>query len=199
MRVCILSLIRLVLTYSKVPVSRHKEEVIIHQLLADLLIHPSKRVVGTGQVTSQLSKSILHQVLNTQTLLLGNSRRQTKSINGPSNPHTGGVYWDTSVHITLDLADIHVSGVLSIGTDTMVLLDDSIEDLSEVLVGVPISSIDTAVLVIEVYGASNGLSKGEASSLGGDVLDFVPSLLGHMLGDQGVLGLNNRELTRHDQ
>jgi len=183
---------------SKVPVSRHEEEVIIHQLLANLLIHPSKRVVCTGQVTSQLSKSILHQVLNTQTLILGNSRRQTKSINGSSNSYTSGVYWDTSVHIPLDLADIHVSGVLSGSTDTMVVLDDSIEDLSEVLVGVPISSINTAVLIIKLDSAGDGLSKSEASSLGSDVLDFVPSLLGHMFGDQGVLGLDDGELSGHD-
>ena len=36
------------------------------------------------------------------------------------------------------------------------------------------------------------------AGLGLDVLDLVPSLLGHMLGDQGVGGLDDGELSRHD-
>jgi hypothetical protein len=36
----------------------------------------------------------------------------------------------------------------------MVLLDDGVEDLGEVLVGIPVSGIDAAVLVVELNGAS---------------------------------------------
>merc|ERR1719249_89647 len=38
---------------SQVPVSRHKEEVVIDQLLADLLVHASQRVVVSGKVRGE--------------------------------------------------------------------------------------------------------------------------------------------------
>ena len=45
-----------------------------------------------------------------------------------------------------------------IGADSVVLLDERIKDSSEVLVGIPISSIDTAMLVVEFDCAGNGFS-----------------------------------------
>ena len=42
------------------------------------------------------------------------------------------------------------------------------------------------------------MGHGEATCLGLDVLHFVPSLLGHVLGHQGVGGLDGGELSRHD-
>jgi len=65
----------------EIPVTRYKEEMVIHELLPDLLLHTSKRVVGTSKLPFQVSKSLLHQFLNSNTLFLGNTRRQTKSIN----------------------------------------------------------------------------------------------------------------------
>ena len=41
------------------------------------------------------------------------------------------------------------------------------------------------------------MGHGEATGLGLDVLHFVPSLLGHVLGHQGVGGLDDREFSGH--
>ena len=53
------------------------------------------------------------------------------------------------------------------------------------------------MLVVELDGASAGLGDGEVAGLGLDVLDLVPSLLGHVLGDQGVFGLDVGEFSGH--
>lgn len=53
---------------------------------------------------------------------------------------------DLGVNVALDLGDIHVRGVLEVGGEAVVLADEGIEDISEVNVGVLITSIDTAVL-----------------------------------------------------
>ena len=42
------------------------------------------------------------------------------------------------------------------------------------------------MLVVELDGTGTSLGNGEAASLGLDVLDFVPSFLGHMLCHKGV-------------
>jgi len=99
---------------SKVAVSRYEEEVIVHKLLSDLLVHTSERVVGTSKVTSQLGEGALHQVLHSHTLLLGDTGRQSVSIDGTSHSDTGGVHGNTSVYVTHNLGYIHVGGVLGI-------------------------------------------------------------------------------------
>jgi len=53
------------------------------------------------------------------------------------------------------------------------------------------------MLVVELNSTGASLGNGEATGLGLDVLDFVPSLLGHVLGDQRVGGLDGREFSRH--
>jgi len=70
-------------------VTRDKEEVVINQLLSVFLGHAQKRVVFAGQLTRQLAKCTLHEGLNCQSLLLGDSRRQTESINTASNTDPG--------------------------------------------------------------------------------------------------------------
>merc|ERR1719458_2037807 len=55
----------------EVAVTGDKEEVVVDQLLADLLVHASQGVVGAGEVTGQLGEGALQQALNTQPLLLG--------------------------------------------------------------------------------------------------------------------------------
>merc|ERR1719234_149573 len=110
---------------------------------------------------------------------------------------TGGVDGHISFNVALDLGGVHVGGVLGIRGDTVVVLDDGIEDLSKVLVGVKVSGIEAAVLVVELNGAGAGLGDGEATGLGLDVLHLVPSLLGHVLGDKGVLGLDVGKFSGH--
>jgi len=183
---------------SQVTVSGNEEEVVIDQLLADSLVHASKRIVLASEVTGQLGQSRGHHLLDVNSLLLGDSGRETESINITSDTNTGGVDGDSGLDVADDLLGVHVGGVLGIGGDTVVVLDDGIKDLGEVLVRVPITSVDTAVLVVELDGTGAGLGDGEAAGLGLDVLDFVPSLLGHVLGHQGVGGLDDGEFSRHD-
>merc|ERR1711929_4262 len=182
----------------EVSVSRHEEEVVVNKLLADTLVHASQGVVGTSEVTRQLGQSRGHKLLNVDSLLLGDSGGETESIDVTSNTDTGGVDGNLGVDVAIDLGGVHVRGVLSVGRDAMVLLNQGVEDDGKVLVGVPVTSIDTAVLVVELDGAGAGLGQGEATGLGLDVLELVPLLLGDVLGHEGVGGLDFRELTRHD-
>merc|ERR1712212_718720 len=119
---------------SKVTVSTNKEEVVIDKLLADSLIHTSKRVVFTSKIPCQFGKSTAHKLLNINTLLLGDSRGETESINVTSNSDTSGVNWSCSVNVSGDFGSIHVRCVLGGSTDSMVFLNDGVEDVSKVLV-----------------------------------------------------------------
>ena len=170
---------------------------VVDELLADLLVHASQGVVGASEVTGQLGEGALHQALNSKPLVLGDAGGKTEAIDGTSDPDTGGVDGHLSVDVALDLVDVHVGGVLGIGRDAMVLLDDGVEDLGEVLVAIPVSGVDAAVLVVELDGAGTARLEGAAGSLRLDVLQFVPLLLRHVLRHQGVHGLDDREFARH--
>jgi len=178
-------------------VSRHEEEVIINQLLSHLLAHSSKRKVGTSKVTLEVGKGLLHQVLDVNSLLLGDSGRETESINVATNTDTGGVDGCLLADGAFDLAGIHVACVGGISCDTMVLLDQWIEHVREDLVRIPISSINTTMLIVELHSTSDGFGEGEP---GGDSLgsvELLPDWLGDILGHQGVLGLDFWEGIRH--
>jgi len=175
---------------SQVAITGHEEEVIVDQLLADLLVHASEGVVGAGEVTGHLGESLGDNLLNTDALLLGDSGGETESIDGTTDANTGGVDGDIGVDVSLNLLNIHVRGVLGIGGDSMVLLDDSIKDIGEILVGIPVTGVDAAVLVVELNSAGNGLGEGEARGGGDNAREFIPSLLGDVLGDQAVLRLD---------
>merc|ERR1712088_1033993 len=68
-----------------------------------------------------------------------------------------------------------------------------VEDGGKVLVRVPVTSVDAAVLVVELNSASDGLDEGEAGGLGLDSLELLPLVLGDVLGNKGVLGLDGGE------
>ena len=76
----------------------------------------------------------------------------------------------------------------------MVLLDQRVEDGGEVLVRVPVTSVDAAVLVVEFHGDSDSLIQGEARCLGLDVLQLLPLVLGDVLGNKRVPGLDHGEV-----
>jgi len=181
---------------SQVPVSGHKEEVVVNELLTDLLIHASQRVVVSGKVRGEALDGVDHQLLNSNTLVLGDSGGEAKAIDGAANTDSARVDRDISIDVALDLADFHVRGVPGRWADSVVLLDQRIKDRGKVLVGVPVTSIDTTVLVVELDCASNGLGKSEARGLSGDVLQLVPLLLGDVLGHKRVLGGNEGEVTK---
>jgi len=184
-------------SYLQVAVTGHKQEVVINQLLADSLIHTSQRVVGTSKITGQLGKSRRHELLNVNSLLLGDAGGETESINVATDTDTCGVDGDLGVDVAVDLGGVHVRGVLSISGDAMVLLDQRIEDNGKVLVGVPVTSIDTTVLVVELDGASASLGKGETAGLGLNILELVPFFLGDVLGHKRVGRLDCGELAGH--
>merc|ERR1712183_1065139 len=146
----------------KVGVARHKEEVVVDQLLPHLLVHAGEREVGASKVALQVGKSLLHQVLDSNPLLLGDARRKAKAVNGATDPDPAGVHWSCGVDIALDLPNIHVAGMGRIGADSMVLLDQRVKDLGKVLVGVPVSSIDSTMLVIKFNSTGNSLSEGKS-------------------------------------
>ena len=69
----------------QVGVTRHEEEVIVNELLTDLLVHSSQWVVVASEVTRQLGESVLHEVLDLDTLFLGDARRQAESLDGAAD------------------------------------------------------------------------------------------------------------------
>merc|ERR1711936_443680 len=178
---------------SQVPVSRHEQEMVVNKLLANPLVHSSQGVVLSSKVGREALDSVDHQLLNSSTLLLGDTGRQTKSINRATNTDSARVNRGISNNISLELAGIHVGGVPGRGADSVVLLDQGVEHRGEVLVGVPVTSVDTAVLVVKLNSAGDGLDEGESRSLGLDSLELLPFILGDILGNKRVLGLNVRE------
>merc|ERR1719215_735698 len=183
---------------SQVAVSGDEEEVVIHKLLPDGLVHAGEGVVGASEVTSQVLQGGGESLLEVNSLLLGDSGGETESVNIATNTDTGRVDGHISTNVAHDLLGVHVGGVLGIGGDSMIFLNDGVKDLREVLIGVPVPSVDAAVLVVELNGASAGLGDGEAAGLGLDVLYLVPFFLGHVLGDQGVGGLDDGKFSGHD-
>merc|ERR1719188_2091206 len=151
--------------YLQVWISRHEEEVVINQLLSDSFIHSSQWVVVSSKITSELSESSLHEVFNSNTLVLGDSGGKTESLDGSSNTNSDRVYWDIIGNVSLDFLYIHVGNVFESSWETVVFTDEGVEDISEVEVGVFITSIDTAMLVVEFF-------------------------LGDVLSNQGVLGFD---------
>merc|ERR1719175_446498 len=146
----------------EVGITRHKEEMIINQLLSDLLTHSSEREVRSGEVSLEVCKCLLHEVLNINPLLLGDSGGKSESIDITSDTDTGGVDWSFLADGSPDFASIHVACVGGISSNTMVLLDQWIEHIRKDLVRVPISSINTTMLIVKLHGTSNGLCEGES-------------------------------------
>jgi len=181
----------------QVGVTRHEEEVVVDELLADLLVHASQGVVGTSQVTIEPLEGSGDELLNTNTLLLGDSGGKAESLDGAADTDPDGVDWDFGVDVSVDLGGVHVRDVLEVGGESVVLADQRVEDIGEVDVGVLVSGVDAAVLVVELNSASNGLGQGESRGLGDDATKLVPLLLGHVLSDQRVGGLDVGEFAGH--
>merc|ERR1719391_1988031 len=184
-------------SYLEIRVSGHEEEVIIHQLLPHLLTHSGERNVGTSKVALKVGKGLFHQVLDVNSLLLGDSGRETESIDVATNTNTGGVDGCLLADGAFDLAGIHVACVGGISCDTMVLLDQWIEHVREDLVRIPISSINTTMLIVELHSTSDSFGKREPG--GGSLcsVELLPDWLGDILGHQGVLRLDFWEGIRH--
>jgi len=181
----------------QVGVTRHEEEVVIDELLTDLLVHASEWVVGTSQVTIEPLQGSGDQLLNTNTLILGDSGGKTESLDGAADTDPDRVDWDLGVDVSVDLGGVHVGNMLEVSWESVVLADQGVEDIGEVQVRVLVTSVDAAMLVVELNSASNGLGEGEARGLGDNATKLVPLLLGHVLGDQRVGGLDVGEFASH--
>jgi len=118
----------------QVSVSADKEEVVIDELLSDSFIHASEWVVLASKISIESLKGRGHHLLNVNSLLLGDSGGETESINITSNTDTGRVDWHSGLNVANNFLWVHVRGVLGISGDSMVVLDDGIEDLGEILV-----------------------------------------------------------------
>jgi hypothetical protein len=177
----------------QVGITRHEEEVIIDKLLASGLVHASQWVVSTSQITFQLGESVLHEGLNIDTLLLGDTGGKAETLDGAADTDPSRVDGHIGFNVASDLARVHVRDVLEVSRETMVLADEGVEDLSEVSVGILITSIDTTMLVVELNGAGNSLGQGELGGLADNARQLVPLFLGDVLGNQGVLGFDIRE------
>merc|ERR1719430_259979 len=180
----------------QIRVTRHEQKMIIHQLLPHFLVHPSEREVGTCKVILQVSEGLFHQVLHPKPLLPGNSRRQTKPINRSTNSDTSVVNWCLGVDVPLDLIHIHVTRVHRLGGDAMVLLDEGIKHLSKVLVRVPITGINTTMLVVKLYCTGNSFTERKTRGCSFHFAELLPNRLGDILGHERAFGLDIREV-RH--
>merc|ERR1719460_494926 len=128
---------------------------------------------------------------------LGDPGAQPEALNAPSDPDPGGLDGDIIVNVAADLGGVHVAGVGRVGADAVVLLDDGVEHLGKVLVGVSVPGIDPAVLVVKVHRTGDGLGQGEPGGGGSVAGQLVPQLLGDVLRHQGVGRLDLGE-GRHD-
>ena len=132
---------------------------VIYQLLAISFLHSQKGKVLASQVIGQLIKSTLHEILNFQPLLLGDSRGQSKAIDAASNADTSGLDRGVRVDIAIDLGGIHVGSMLEVISQSMVFSDDGIKNIGKVDIRISITSVDTTMLVIKLNSASDGLQK----------------------------------------
>ena len=110
----------------QVGVAGDEQEVVVDELLADLLVHAGEGEVGAGQVAGQLGQGGLHQGLHLDPLVLGDAGGQAEAVDGPAHPDPGGVDRHALVDVALDVLHVHVGGVLGVGRDAVVLLDDGI-------------------------------------------------------------------------
>ena len=177
----------------EVLVAGDEQEVVIHQLLSDGLLHPGEGEILAGEITLELGKGGLHESLHLDPLLLGDAGAQAESLDAATHADPGGLDGHVIVDVAADLGRVHVTGVGGVGGDAVVLLDDGVEHGGEVLVGVAVPGVDAAVLVIEVDSAGDGLGQSEAGRGGLVGGELVPLLLGDVLSHQGVLGLDSRE------
>ena len=104
---------------------------IIDKLLSDLLVHPRKRIVSSGQVSGKVGEGFLHEILNAKPLLLGDTGRKAKTVNAAADSDPSGVDRGAGVDVPLDLGDVHVARMDRIRGDAVVLLNQRIEHIGK--------------------------------------------------------------------
>ena len=142
---------------NQILITRYKQEMIINQLLAISFFHTQKWEVLASQIIRQLFESILHEILNLQSLFFGDSRRQSKTVDASANTDTSRLDWCIGVDIALDLGSVHVWSMFKFFIQTMVLTNDGSKDIGEINIGIRISSINATMLIVKFNSASNSL------------------------------------------
>ena len=64
----------------------------------------------------------------------------------------------SGINVALDFIGIHVRSVFEVLGEAMVLLNDGVKDICEILVGISITSVNTAMLIVEFHSTSDGLT-----------------------------------------
>ena len=64
----------------------------------------------------------------------------------------------SGINISFDFIGIHVRSVLETLGKAMVFFNDGIKDLGEIFVRISITSVDTAMLIVEFHSTSNSLT-----------------------------------------
>merc|ERR1719262_1288041 len=98
----------------QVGVTRHEEEMVIDELLAGGLVHAGQRVVAASQIAGQLGEGVLHEGLDVDTLLLGDSGGKTVALDGATDADPGRVDGNIGFDVAGDFARVHVGGVLEV-------------------------------------------------------------------------------------
>ena len=142
----------------QVLVPRHEQKVIVYELLAIGLLHAKQGEVFAGQVTFKLLEGALHEVFHVQPLLLGDSGRKAESFDATTHANTGTLDGGVGVDVAFQLVEVHVGGVAKVLGQAVIFKNERVEDIGKVLVGIGISSIDSAVLIVILNSTSNSLN-----------------------------------------
>ena len=86
--------------------------------------------------------------------------------------------------------------MFGVSRDSMILLDNRIENWSKVLVGVPVPGINSTMLVWKLNRDLNCFPESEATRLSLDVPQGRPDLSRHIFLHQGLLGPDAGEIFR---
>ena len=163
---------------------------VIHQLLSSWLFHACQRIIFSSKILGKVLTSSNHQLFHTNSLFLGNTRRQSKSINTSANSDSAGVYWNFFLDITSKFWCIHIGCVSGIWWNSVIFLNNRIKDWSKVFVRIPVTSIDTTMLVVKLNSTGNCLNKSESWSFSFYSLQLIPNLFGNMLSNKRMLRLD---------
>jgi len=162
-----------------------EKEMVLNELLLVSSAHTSKGVEGTLEVTFEGVASGDNLVHDLITLFLGNTGTERVTIKVTSNTdagrnnHSGLILGKgRAVHF----CGVHLGGVDSVGSVTVVVLDDLVEEIAESLVRVVGTSV-TANAGIDVLAAREQAGLERDTTLVRDILVLVPVILTEETGN----------------
>ena len=166
----------------------HEEETILGELLSLGIIHGVETVELSLKVTLEAVASINDSLHDGVSLVLGNSWSEWEITEVTSDTDTGG---DDHVGLILwegwavELGGVHVGNVLVSWLVTVVVLNDSIEELVECAVRVHGTGVGTNVGVWVLATGEDASLERNSSGIG-LVLVLLPNFLGKSSLEEGV-------------